>query len=61
MIKFECKDSANRVQKQKACLFTLPRCSLSYLKIVQISFFLVMCFFCDFVGTISPIVCNMAA
>ena len=30
------KDSANREQKQQACLYVLPRCSLFYSKIVQI-------------------------
>ena len=30
------KDSANREQKQQACLYVLPRCCLFYSKIVQI-------------------------
>ena len=35
-IHFEDKDSANRVQNHQACLSVMPRCSLSYAKIVQI-------------------------
>ena len=31
-----CKDNANRVQNQQACLVVLPRCSLSCAKIMQI-------------------------
>ena len=33
---FGYKDSANREQNHQACLSVMPRCSLSYAKIVQI-------------------------
>ena len=31
-----CKDNASREQNQQACLIVLPRCSLSYAKIMQV-------------------------